>query len=158
MFWNFFCEGWLLFCFSDSAWKMISTVNVHTTLFPREEVSDNICNIFSRQMYNWKLPHVNPPLNVWGVATWQHTIFTELVDTTLWSTKSGKIAVFLKIQLCENKRTRTLVRTTSVFSNIFVWATKRRTTEGSWHLHSVYPIWAAIIPTTVLTLIETGDA
>ena len=84
-------------------------------------------------MYNWKLPHVNSPLNVW-----QHTIFEEVVDRTLWSIKS-RSAVFLKLNLCENKRKRTLVRIPSIFSNIFVWATIRRAKQ----LHRIYPVLAA---------------
>ena len=99
--------------------------------------------LVSRQMDNWKLPHVNSSLNVWGIPLWQHTTFTEVTDKTLWSTKCSRSAVFLKIQLCENKRKRCLVRIFSIFSNVFMWATRRRAMERSWHLHSIYPILAA---------------
>ena len=96
--------------------------------------------IFSRQMYNWNLPHVNSSLSVWGIAIRQHTIFTVVTHRTLWNIKCSKSAVFLKIHLCENKRKRLLVRNPSIFWNVFVWATKRRVMERSWHLHSTYPI------------------
>ena len=87
---------------------MISTVNVNTNLFQREGVKNNVCYRFSRQMYNWKLPHVNLPLSVrWG-AIWQHTIVREAMDRTLCSKESSRSAVFAKKQLFENKRKRTL--------------------------------------------------
>ena len=63
-----------------------------------------MCVIVSRQMNNWKLPHVNSSLNVWGIPFWQHTFFTEVTDRTLWSINCNISAVFLKIHLCENKR------------------------------------------------------
>ena len=96
--------------------------------------------IVSRQMDTWKMPHVNSPLNVWGIPLWQHTFCTEVTDRTLWSIKCSRSAVFFKIHLCENKRKRSLVEILSVFSNVFVWATRRRAMERSWHLHSIYPI------------------
>ena len=99
--------------------------------------------IFIRQMDNWKLPHVNSSLNVWEIALWQHTIFTEITDRTLCSIKSSRSAVFLKKHLRENKWIRFLVRTSSVFSKVFVWATRRRAMERSWHLRSNYPMLAA---------------
>ena len=99
--------------------------------------------LVSRQMDNWKLPHINWSLNVRGIPLWQHTILTEGTVRTLWSIKCSRSAVFLKIHLCENKRKRSLVRSLSLFSNVFVWATRRRALERSWHLHSIYPILAA---------------
>ena len=99
--------------------------------------------LVSCQMDNWKLPHNNSSLDVRGIPLWQHTILTEGTDRTLWSIKCSRSAVFLKIDLCENKRKRSLVRILSIFSNAFVWATRRRAMEGSWHLHSIYPILAA---------------
>ena len=94
-------------------------------------------------MDNWKLPNVNSSPNVWGIALWQHKIFTEVTDRTLWSIKHSRSAVFLRKHLCENKRKRSSVRIPSIFSNVFVWATRRRAIEGSWHLHSIYTILAA---------------
>ena len=94
-------------------------------------------------MYYWNLPHVNSSLNVWGIAIWQHTIFTVNMDRSLWSINCSRSAVFLKIHLCENKRKRSLVRNPSIVSNVFVWATRRRAMDRSWHLHSIYPILAA---------------
>ena len=104
---------------------------------------DNVCYRVSRQMENWKLPHINSSLNVWGIALWQHTSFTEVTDRTLWSIKDSRSAVFLRIHLCENKRNRSLVRVLSILSKVFVWATRRRAIERSWHLHSIYPILAS---------------
>ena len=42
---------------------------------------------------------------------------------------SSRSAVFLKMHLCENNRKRTLVRIPSIFSNVFVRATRRRAME-----------------------------
>ena len=67
-------------------------------------------------MDNWKLPHVNSSLNVWGIPFWQHTFFTEVTDRFLWRIKCSKSAVFLEMQLCENKRKRSSVRIPSIFS------------------------------------------
>ena len=105
-------------------------------------MKDNACYRVSRQMDNWKLPHVTSSLNMWGIALWQHTFFTEVTDKTLWSIKFSRPAVFLRIHHCENKRKRSLVRIPSLFFNVFVWATRRRAIERSWHLHSIYPIMA----------------
>ena len=55
-------------------------------------------------MYNWKLPHVNSSLNLWGIALWQHTILTVFTDWALRNLKRNRSAVFPKIRLCENKR------------------------------------------------------
>ena len=74
--------------------------------------------IVSRQMDTWKLPHVNSPLNVWGIPLWQYTFCTEVLDRTLWSKKCRRSAVFFEIHLCENKRKRSLVEFLSVFSNV----------------------------------------
>ena len=98
--------------------------------------------IVSRQMDNWKLPHVNSSLNVWGMPLWHHTIFTEVTDRTLWCLKCSRSALFLKEHLWDNKRKRSLDRILSIFSIVFVWATTRRAMERSWHLHSLYPILA----------------
>ena len=57
--------------------------------------------------------------------------------------KICRSAVFLKIHLCEDKRKRCLVKILSIFSFVFVWATRRRAMERSWHLHSIYPILPA---------------
>ena len=92
------------------------------------------------QMDSWKLPHVNSPLNVWGIPLWHHTFCIEVTDRTLWSIKCSKSAVFFKIHLCENERKRSSVGIPSIFSNVFVWATIKRAMERSWHLHSIYPI------------------
>ena len=81
--------------------------------------------IVSHQMDTWKLPHVNSPLNVWGIPLKQHTFCTEVTNRTLWSIKCSRSAMFFKIHLCENKKKRSLVEILSVFSNVFVWATRR---------------------------------
>ena len=99
--------------------------------------------LVSRQMDNWKLPHVNSSLSAWGIALWQQTIFTDDTDRSLWIIKCSRSAVFLKRNLCENQTKRSLVRIPLFFSNVFVWATRRRVMEKSWHLHSMYPILAA---------------
>ena len=139
-----FLKKMILSCFSGPVWMMTSSVSVITKIFLGTEVKDKVCYRFSHQMYNWKLPHVNLAFNLWGISIWQNTNFTEAMDRTLWSTKPSRSAWLLRIYLCENKRKRTLVRTQSIFSNVFTWATRRsRTIEGSWHLHSFYPILAA---------------
>ena len=99
--------------------------------------------IVSRQMDNWKLPHVNSSLNVWVIASWQHTSFTEVRDRTLWSIKCSTSAVFSEKHLCGNKTKRSLLRIQSIFSNVFVWGTRRGAMESSWNLHNIYPILAA---------------
>ena len=96
--------------------------------------------IVSRQMNNWKLPYVNSSRHMWGIPFWQHTFFTEVTDRTLWNIKCNRSAVFLKIHLCENKRKPSSVRILSIFSNVFVWATRKRVMERNWYLHSIYPI------------------
>ena len=82
-FQNVFSEIWFLSCSSGSDWMMIFSVNVITNLFLRRELEDNACCRVSRQMDNWKLPHVKSSLNVWGIASWQHTISTKVTDRTL---------------------------------------------------------------------------
>ena len=52
-------------------------------------------------MYYWRLPQSNWPLNVWGIALWQHTIFKELMDRTLWRIRSSRSAVLVKLNFCE---------------------------------------------------------
>ena len=137
---------------------MISYANVNSNLFWRRALKDNVCYRFFHQMFNWKLPHINSLLNVWEIALWQHTIFTEDMDRTVWRITSSRPAVFFKIHLCENKRKRSLVRIPSIFSNVFVSVT-RRAVERSWHLHSIYPKFASgTLATTVLTLTKTDDA
>ena len=81
--------------------------------------------IVSCQMDTWKLPHVDLPLNVWGIPLWQQTFCTKVTDKTLWSIKCSRSAVFFKIHLCENKRKRSLVETLSVFSNVFCVSNKK---------------------------------
>ena len=111
-FWKNFSEIWFLFCFSGFDWVMIS---------------------FCRRQ--------NSPLNVWGIALWQHTVFTEPLERTLWSIKSSRSAVFHRKHICEGKKICTLLRILSVFSHVPVWATRRRRAmERIWHLHSIYPI------------------
>ena len=124
-------------------WLTITSVNAKTNFLLKKVVKDKACLRLSRQMYKWKLPHVYKLLNLWVRAIWQHTIIMEVMYRTLWSIKFGRSAVFLKIHICENKRKRTLVRIPFNFSNIFVWATRRRKAmERSWQLHSVYLILA----------------
>ena len=102
-FQNFLSEVWFLSCFPASDWMMISSVYVNNNLFKEENKKTKSVS-FSRQMYNWKPPHVNWSLNVWGIALWQHIIFTEVTDRTLWSVKCSKSAVFLKIHIRELKK------------------------------------------------------
>ena len=101
--WKIFAELWFYLVFRGLIdwWFLLSTLI--PTYFKSGEVKDNACFWFSRQMYNWKLPHVSSLLNVWGIAKWQHTIFTEPMEKTLWSIKSSRSAVFLKIHICESK-------------------------------------------------------
>ena len=109
-------------------------------------MKDNVCYRFSRQVYSWKVPLINSPLNVWGIEIWQQTIFTEVTVKTLWSIKSRGSAVCLEINLGGNRRKPTLVRIPSKsknFSNVLVWATRRRAMERSWHPQSIYPNMAA---------------
>ena len=131
----------LIFQILAEWWYLLSILIPN--LFQRGELKESACYSFSRQMCNWNLPHVNSSLNVWGSAKWQHTIFTVVTDRSLWSIKCSRSAVLLKIHLCENKRKRSLVRIPSIFSNVFVWSTRRRAMDRSWHLHSIYPILAA---------------
>ena len=56
-------------------------------------------------MDNWKLPHINSSLNVWGIALWQHTIFTEVSDRTLWSTKIADQQCFSEYTFVKTKET-----------------------------------------------------
>ena len=121
---------------------MISSVNVKFNFFQRGELKDNVYHRCSHQMYSWKLPTIKSSHNVWGIALWQHTIFTEVTDRTLWSIKCSRSEVFLKIHLCENKRKRFLFRIPTIISNAFVWATRRGAMERSWHLHSIYSFLA----------------
>ena len=123
---------------------MISSVNANAHVFQKIEVKVKVCCRFCRPMSNWRLPYVNSPLNLWEKALRLHEVFKEARGRTLWSIKSGRSAVFTKIQRCENKRKGTPVRIPSFFSIVFVWATWRRTAvERSWYLHSIYPILAA---------------
>ena len=120
--------------------------DILSTLIPTYFIEENwktLRVIVSCQKDNWKLPHVNSSLNVWGIPLWQHTIFTEVTDRTLWIIKCSRSGVFLKIQLCKNKTISSRTRILSVLSNVFVWATTRWAMERSWHLHSIYPILAA---------------
>ena len=133
-------DFYLVFQVLTESWYFQSTL---LTAYFKEDYWKTMGVMVSRQMDNWKLPHVNWSLNGWGIPLWQHTIFTEVTDRTPWIIKCSRSAVFLKIHLCENKRKRCLVRILSDFSNVFVWATRRRAMERSWHLHSIYPILAA---------------
>ena len=142
-FHKFFSEIRFLFWLSGSDWMMTSFFNANTSLFLRGELKDNACYRISRQMDNWKLPHVNSSLNLWGIALSQHAISTGVMDRTLWSIKSSRSALFLKLNVCENKRIGNLVRIPSILSNVFLWTTGRIAMERSWHLHSIYPILAA---------------
>ena len=117
------------------AWTLLPT-------YFKEENWKTMRVIVRRQMDNWKLPHVISSPNVWGIALWQHTIFTEVTDRTPWSIKCSRSAVFLNMHLCENKRKLCLVRFPAIFCYNFVWATRRRAMERSWHLHRIYPILA----------------
>ena len=134
-------DFYLIFEVLTEWWYLLLTLI--PKLFQRGELKDNACYSLSRQMYNWNLPHVNSLRNVWGIAIWQDTFFTLVTDRSLWSIKCSRSAAFFKIRFCENKRKHSLVRILSVVSYVFVWATRRRTMERSWHLQSIYPILAA---------------
>ena len=67
-------------------------------------------------MYSIKLPHVSSLPKVWGIALWQHAKFTEVMERTLWSIKTGRSAVFFNTHLCENKTKSSSNRTPSNFS------------------------------------------
>ena len=121
---------------------MTTSVNNDTILLSGSYSKEKVCYRISCQMHNWKTPHVNSPPNMWGIAIWQRTTFTEVTEN-LWSKKCNRSSVFLKTHLCENKRKRSLVRIPSIFSIAFVWATSRRAMERSWHLHNIYPLLAA---------------
>ena len=105
---------------------MIPSVNVNTNLFQRGELKVNACCRFSRQVYNWQLPHVNSSLNMWRKALWQHTFFIVVTDKNLWVLKCSRSAVFSEIHICVIKRKHSLVRIPSIFSNVFVSAPRRR--------------------------------
>ena len=123
---NFFSEIWFSTCFSGSDWRFISTVNTNTNLLHRGKVEYNVWFRYSRQMYIWKLPCINSLLKLRGTASPQHTFFIKAMDRTLWSIKSGRSTVFLKIHFSENKRKNTLVKNRSLFFNHFVWAARIR--------------------------------
>ena len=80
--------------------------------------------------------HTSIRLSMCEEKHYDNTMFTEVTDRTLWSIKVSRSAVFSRIHLCENKRNRSLVRILSIFSRIFLWATRRRAIDRSWHLHS----------------------
>ena len=68
--WVFFAEIWFSSCFWGSNWMMFSSVSVKSNLNQKREFNENVCYRLSSQMYNWNLPHVNLPRNVWGNALW----------------------------------------------------------------------------------------
>ena len=139
-------------------WTTTSSVNDNTILLWTKEVKDNVCYRFSCQMYNWKLQHVNSPLNLWEIALWQRTILTTAIDRTLWSLRTSRSAVFLKMNICANKKKRTLVGIPSSFSNIIAWATReRRAIERSWHTQHLPDIGLGTLMGTVLTFIKTDN-
>ena len=47
-------------------------------IFSKRDLKDNALYRVSRQMENWKLPHVNSSLNVWGIVLWQYTFSQKL--------------------------------------------------------------------------------
>ena len=53
---------------------MIFSVNVNNNSFERRKLNDNVCYRFSRQMYNWKLPHVNSSLNGCIIFNWNSDV------------------------------------------------------------------------------------
>ena len=109
-------------------------------------------------MYNWKLPHINPLLNVWEKAVWQHIIFTEDMDRTLWSIISSRPAVFLKIHFCGNKRKRYLLRFSYIFSNVILVSNKKSGGKKLTLTQHLSDFGCETLPATVLTLIKTDDA
>ena len=128
-FWNFFSEIWFISCLSSSDWRWYLLSTLIPTYF-KEENWKTMRFLVSRHMDNWKLPHNNnSSLDVRGMPSWQHTILTEGTDRTLWSIKCSSSAVFLKTHICENKRKSSSVRILAIFSNVFVWATRRRAME-----------------------------
>ena len=67
--------------------------------------------------------------------------FNRRSDRTLWSIKCSRSAVFLKIHLCENKRKHSLVGNLSIFSDVFVWATRTGAMERSWQYTASIRCW-----------------
>ena len=53
---------------------MTFSVNVNNNLFYRRELKDNVCYIFRRQMYSWKLPSVNSSLNGCIIFNWNSDV------------------------------------------------------------------------------------
>ena len=96
---NLFSENGFLLCFSLCDWMMRSSVFFDTNWLYRGEIKDNTCYRVGRQMENRNLPHVNPSLNVWGIALWQHTIFTEVTDRTLFCIKDSRSGEFIRLHL-----------------------------------------------------------
>ena len=138
-----FWEIWLEYCFSGSDWVLVSTVNVNINLLKGREVEGNVSYRFSCQICNWNVAHVNLPPNLWSTAWWQQTIFRKAMDKTLWRKNSSRSAVFPKIYLCENHTKSILVSFLSIFSNVFVRATRRKAMAENWHLHRIFAKLAA---------------
>ena len=130
-------DFYLVFQVRTEWWYLLSTL---IPTYFKEENWKTMCVIVSRQMNNWKLPHVNSSLNMWGIPFWQHTFFTEVTDRTLWSINCNISAVFLQNTPLWKQEKRSSVRILSIFSNVFVWATRRRVMEKNCYLHSIYPI------------------
>ena len=107
-------------------------------------------------MGNWKLPHVNSSLNVWGIVLWRHRIFTEVRDRTLRSIKCSRSAVFSKkTHFWRKKRKRSLLRILSMFFNVFCVSYKKKSVGKQLTPTQHLPdIGCGTLPNKILTLIK----
>ena len=63
--------------------------------------------------------HTSIRLSMCGDYHYDNTMFSHKLRTDLWSIKSSRSAVFLKIHLCEKKTKRSLVGIFSFLCNVF---------------------------------------
>ena len=64
--------------------------------------------------------HSSIRLSMWEEYHYDNKLFSQKLRTEFWSIKFSRSGVFLKIYLCENKTTRSLVGILSFFFNVFV--------------------------------------
>ena len=146
---NFFSGSWFLSCFSGFDGMMLTSVNVNTNLFWRREVKDNVCYRFG---YGCTTESCHKSIH-------RSMCEEKRYDKTLWSKKSGRSAVFLKINLCENKRKRTLARILFFFFNFLCEQQEERSKETdsytgtarywlrdiTYHSLDIYQNWRCLI-------------
>ena len=121
-------------------WFFLSTL-IPTSFKEENQKSMYIIDLVAR--WTTESLHTSIRLSMCEEHHYDNTLFSQKLRTELWSIECSRSAVFLKKRLCENKTKRSLVRILSIFSNVFVWATRRRAMERSWNLHSIYQILAA---------------